>query len=364
MDKLERIAVLYLTFLGHPGGLSFAQLREYLPEVYSAGPGEDPESMRRKFERDKDELRSLGMDLRHHAAGEALSDGSLASHSIYVVADELQRSPAVDLSRSEVHTLAAILMAALGSSGEDTASDVDPALLESAAYKLLYKHPALLQNSDTSARKAPRSWRESAPAVTEHLSRIHEGLARRRSLDIDYTNKTGSGDSRRVDGRGLISHRGRWCLVAYCHRARDIRMFYVDRVARVELSDQEYPADRAFDLKQYSLHPLALRIEAPLEIRVFVDPEREESLLDFLSGLPDSAGVTQNSAESEIRLTTTNPQAFFSWMMRHPGSILRLGPAATHARFVDYLAALRANYADGADQIYEEPETAAGGATK
>lgn len=345
MDKLERIAVLYLTFLGHPGGLSFAQLREYLPEAYAAASGEDPESMRRKFERDKEELRSLGMDLRHYAAGEALPDGSMASHSIYVVAEELQRSPAVDLSQSEVHTLAAMLMAALAESNE---KQQDRGLLESAAYKLLYKHPALLRNSGDVARQArPAGRSESAPEVAENLTRIHEGLARRLSLDIDYTNKTGHSESRRVDGRGLISHRGRWCLVARCHRAQDIRMFYVDRIADIKLSDAQYPADENFDLRQYSLHPLALRIEAPVELRVLIDAEREESLLDFLNGLPESSRLQQRSSgeDTEITLLTGNPYAFFSWMMRHPGSVRRLGPAATHARFLNYLAALKANYA-------------------
>ncbi|MCR9141469.1 MAG: WYL domain-containing protein [bacterium] len=363
MDKLERIAVLYLTFLGHPGGLSFAQLREYLPAAYNAGPDEDPESMRRKFERDKDELRSLGMDLRHYAAGEALPDGSMATHSIYIVADELQRPPSVDLSRAEVHTLAAILMAELAETENDPDPDrsVERALLESAAYKLLYKHPALLQTAAAGARERPRARHESAPDVAENLNRIHEGLALRRSIEIDYTRKTGRSDTRRVDGRGLISHRGRWCLVAHCHTADDIRMFYVDRIARLELTENVYPADRSFDLKQYSLHPLALRIEStPLKIEAIVEAEREESLFDFLNGLPDSAQVKYSSppaslktpgasedagAPNMVSLLTTNPSAFFSWMLRHPGSVRRLGPAETHARFLEYLGALKHNYA-------------------
>lgn len=364
MDKLERIAVLYLTFLGHPGGLSFAKIREYLPEAYNTAPGEDPESVRRKFERDKEELRSLGMDLRHHAAGEALPDGTLAPQSIYVVADELQRLPAVDLSRAEVHTLAAILMAALADSPSGQSSGAERALLESAAYKLLYKHPALLQNRGETTRDRPTSFKESAPDVTEYLTLIHEGLARRRSLGIDYTNKTGHSERRRIDGRGLISHRGRWCLIAFCHRAQGIRMFYVDRITHAELTENEYPTDRNFDIQQYSLHPLALRIEAPVELRVIIESEREDSLLDFLNGLPASSQVRQSNLrgdQTEVRLETTNPTAFFSWMMRHPGSIRGLGPVAVHERFLKYLEALKQNYA-GDSMLNKERESGTGGA--
>ncbi len=122
MNKLERIGCLYLTFLGHPGGLSFAQIREYLPDAYPAGPGEDPETSRRKFERDKDELRALGMDLKHHAAGETLPDGSLAGASIYVIAEELQRLPEIELSPGEVQTLSAVLMTALAEASEKSHS--------------------------------------------------------------------------------------------------------------------------------------------------------------------------------------------------------------------------------------------------
>lgn len=374
MNKLERIAVLYLTFLGHPGGLSFAKIREYLPEAYNSNPGEDPESVRRKFERDKEELRSLGMDLRHHAAGEALPDGTLAPASIYIVADELHKLPEVELTRSEVHALAAILMAALAESAETERADSETkntntgdaarspeageyALLESAAYKLLYKHPALLHNRAADATEPrPTPWRESAPDVTENLARIHEALSRRRTLAIDYTNKTGRSERRQIDGRGLISHRGRWCLVAFCHRAQDVRMFYVDRIAAAELTDREYRAAPKFDIQKYSLHPLALLIEPALEVRVRADPDREEVLLDFLNGAPATLNIRQSTVNespgrnmTEITLETTNPSALFGWMVSHPGTIQSLGPDAVYERFIAYLDALKRNYHNDAE---------------
>jgi hypothetical protein len=128
-------------------------------------------------------------------------------------------------------------------------------------------------------------------------------------------------------------------------------MFYVDRITRLETTDRTYRADRNFDIKRYSLHPLALFIEAvPLPVEVEVDPDREESLLDFLSGAPQSLNV-QHDPDSEqgplrVGFQTTNPTAFFSWMIRHPGAVLRIGPAGTHARFLEHLSALKSNYAD------------------
>ena len=349
MNKLDRIACLYLTFLGNPGGLTFAKLREYLPEAYPVGPDEDPESVRRKFERDKDELRALGLDLRYYAAGEALPDGSAAPHSMYVLAEELQQSPEIELSRSELRTLASLLMSAISHSDTNApAGDAGQALLESAAFKLLYRYPALYHNREGMAIVPPRESREESSIISERLAVIHEGLARRRTLEILYRDKTGQAAARRVDGRGLISHRGRWCLVAHCHRAKDIRMFYVDRIESAQLSEQEYAPARNFDLKQYSLHPLALYIEPEVQVRLELDAEREENLTDFLSGLPGRAAVHIESAGAitQVHFKTSNPGALFGWMMRHPGAVLRLGPPELHARFVAYVETLKQNYTE------------------
>lgn len=343
MNKLERIATLYLTFLSNPGGLSFAKIREHLPGAYGGGDDEDREAARRKFERDKDELRALGLDLRYFAVNEKLPDGSTARDAVYVVAEEMQKLPELNLTEDEVRMLASIL---LGAVSEDAKASRHRELLRSAAFKLLYGYPALAQSFVDTIATDDGGVQDDATAneAIETLAVIHEALSRRRVLTIEYTDKTGRTESRDVAGRGLISHRGRWSLVAFCRRAQDIRMFYVDRIVSLHMHEETYAPDPAFQIQRYSLHPLAIYVEPARSVRLELAEDREETFLDFLNGVPESLNV-RREGESVLNFQTTNPTALFSWMLRHPGAVTKLGPPELRERLAAHRENLQRRYA-------------------
>lgn len=336
MDKIERIAILYLSFLNSPGGLSFARIRESLPAAYEG----DPESARRKFERDKDELRSLGLDLRHFAPGARLPDGSAARDHVYAPAEELQKLPEIRLSREDLELLAATLLGAVAELDQENSEERqrEQALLRSAAAKLLYRNPAQLYET----RQAPAAFfTPESEAATESLALAHDALTQRRVLSFQYQDRTGRREERRVAARGLISHHLRWVLVARCFRADAIRSFYIDRMSELKLHDEKFAPDPRFRIKDYSLHPLAVHAGPEAELIVDVNPDRLESLEDFLSGLPP-AREPERRGEQRLVLRTTNPGAFFSWMLRNPGAIDALGPPSMHAAFIERLEAIKA----------------------
>ncbi len=341
MNKLERIATLYLTFLSNPGGLSFAKIREHLPGAYGSGNDDDREAARRKFERDKDELRGLGLELRYYAVNDTLPDGSRSREAVYVAAEEMQQLPELNLTEDEVRMLASLLLGAI--SDPDAQRSRRRELLRSAAFKLLYGYPALAQSVAEAPPANDADISEDAQDNTDRLARIHEALSRRRLLTIEYTDKTGRTESRNVAGRGLISHRGRWSLVAYCRRARDIRMFYVDRIASLNMSDEGYAPDPSFDIQRYSLHPLAIYVEPARPVRLEIAEDREEAFLDFLNGVPESLHVRRE--DERMYFQTTNPTALFSWMLRHPGVVTKLGPPELRERLAAHRETIRRRYA-------------------
>lgn len=329
-DMLERLGCLYLAFLNHPSGLSFRAIRESLPGAYES---EELEHARRKFERDKDELAKLGLDLVCYAPGDTLPNGTAVKEFVYIP-NEVHRLPDLHLNAEEAGALAAVLFAAM-----DEAADSNPGLAETyriCASKLLYRHPSA-RAADLSA---PLRLSENKDAVEKNLAQIHDAILRHKVAMITYPGRDGKGVEREVLGRGLVSHRGRWCLVAFCRRAQDIRMFYLDRMLAVSVQDEEYKPDPSFQLSHYRLHPLTVRVEAPVRIRVECDPDREDILRDFLDGGPNVTG-SGNALEFEV----TNPPAFFSWIMRNPGVVQRFGPPSVHERFQQHIAAIRQLYA-------------------
>ncbi len=180
------------------------------------------------------------------------------------------------------------------------------------------------------------------PEETEKLGRVHEALMNRRVMKITYPERTGAPGERDVEGRGLVAHRGRWCLVAHCRRVGDIRKFYLDRIRDISVTEEKHQPDPNFNIKDYSLHPLALRMHEPVRVKLMVREEQEEQLRDFFTGLPESLEKEVEWSGTEVEFATTNKPALFSWLIRHPGAALKIGPEEVHAGFVEHLENMKA----------------------
>ena len=345
MNKLERLGCLYLTFLNNPAGLRFGDIKEYLPLAYEG----DLESARRKFERDKDDLRKLGMDLKHYSDGQQLPDGRIARGHIYVPEEELQQLPEIRLTEEQARTLSGLLFGAIASLSEESKDsskkdEEDPVRqrLESAAKKLLYKNPAAVSGPPPggSGARGVRRIQETEEEAGK-LDQAHEALLKHFVIRIYYPDRGGEGRPREVEGRGLVAHRGRWCLVAYCRKAKDIRTFYIDRIQKLEVLEEVFVPDSKFNIKNHSLHPLALRMHEPRPVRLQVREAKDEVLRDFLVGLPERVLETVVWDEMQLSFQTGNLHALFSWMVRHPDAVSAMGPSDVRAEFIAYLDSMK-----------------------
>lgn len=325
---MERLGCLYLTFLNHPQGLSFEKIRDTLTPAYSG----EPESARRKFERDKEDLRQIGMDLEHFADGQALPGGGMARGHVYIPRSDLEKLPDLKLTSAETGTLATLLLYAL----EHAESERERELLRSSASKLLFRAPGLLRDGST----AKDFWTPGKSKPDEQLALARRAIQKRLVLELEYPDRGGGTAVRKVRPRGLISHRGRWCLVCHTHDGLAVRYFYVDRIVSLKAGKTHFPPDPAFNIKAHSLHPLLLKIHAPEPIQILAHKEHLDTVLDFLSGLPD-----MKVRDRAIDFKTTNKSAVFSFVLRHPGSVEQIGPAAVHNEMTSYHRSILELYA-------------------
>lgn len=75
-----------------------------------------------------------------------------------------------------------------------------------------------------------------------HLAEVRRAVEEHRQLAVRYYSLSSDEESDRVvDPVSLVSVEGRWYLEAYCHRARDMRSFRVDRLLSV--SETGAPAE-------------------------------------------------------------------------------------------------------------------------
>lgn len=76
-------------------------------------------------------------------------------------------------------------------------------------------------------------------APSDTLAVLRDALARQRQIDIEYyTYGRDELTERRVDTNRLFSDQGNWYLSGWCHRAVGERVFRVDRIRTVALTDE------------------------------------------------------------------------------------------------------------------------------
>tara|TARA_B100000683_G_scaffold273348_1_gene318754 strand:+ start:79 stop:1209 length:1131 start_codon:yes stop_codon:yes gene_type:complete len=327
MSKSERLGCLYLTFLKRPGGLSFEEIRTLMPLAYTG----EPESARRKFERDKDDLRKLGLQLRHYSPGEALPHRvGMADSHVYIPEDVPDHLNKIELNPSEREALAALLLRAL----ERESNEDKREALTSIYIKLFYNNlpgdlPPVIPTGSAGSSEEPRL-----------LHTVQEALMKHRVLKAIYEPASGRAEKQTLEGRGLIYYRGRWCLVAHSREKKDNRFYYLERFRDLEMLEQNYRPDKGFNLKSMSLHPLGISIHESRSIALEIASDYNSMFSNFLSGLQEDR---VQKVGQEFRIQTTNERALFRWILQRPESLIKLDKLSA-ARMNEFLTEIQELY--------------------
>jgi predicted DNA-binding transcriptional regulator YafY len=89
-------------------------------------------------------------------------------------------------------------------------------------------------------------------AHREVIDRVTRALADRRTVQIRYLSaSSGKTGRREVDPYHLWYAAGGLYLIGYCHRRRDVRMFAVERIRSLTLTDHPYQLPLGFDVEAY-----------------------------------------------------------------------------------------------------------------
>jgi len=224
----ERILSLMLLLMGGD--------RKSREEIFAAIPAyvtKKTEAGERKFERDKKELRALGI-----AIDEDEDDHTYAIKRREYELPEL----ALDEEEREVLVLAA---SAMRSARTNDHRD----LAENALRKLAFDrvaHPGGSAPSHLAFNLAPH---DASARFRRNLATLESAIESRKRVTMVYTGGDGtSASNRMVDPYGLAYRAGNWQLVGYCHHRKSLRTFRVDRIKslkpgkRPETPDFEIPA--------------------------------------------------------------------------------------------------------------------------
>lgn len=302
--KLERLLNLTALLLDTPRPLSAEQIRDQL-DAYSA----DQAAFRRTFERDKDELRAMGIPLLvERVPG---TDPPVEGYRIPPEEYAL-RDPGLDTDE-----LAALHLAA-------SAVQVEGVSATAGLLKLGGLVGSQAGGFDVHVAPLP---------ADANLPRLFAAVSARRPVRFRYR-----GEDRTVDPHRLEFQRGRWYLTGYDHGRADERNFRLDRIdGNVEITDGPTFDPPSTTVPGQARGAWELGAEPPVRARVRIEGPGARWAVQHLG--PDSV-VAEDSAGVVVELPVTNRSAFRSFVLSFLDRAEVLEPTELRAEVVAWLEAI------------------------
>lgn len=199
-DKTERLVNLVIALKEVRRPVSFTWLRDAIHAYDQA----DPESARRQFERDKDELREMGIPV------ETREIDGLSGELGYIIDERAYALPPIDLTAGEIAALAI----ALQMTGEERA-------------RMAYAKLAARAPDPDGPADGPQARVSLGLSAADHLG---PAVKERRPVSFGYRNARGEASERTVDPYQVVLRAGRLYVVGRDHRSDEIRAFRLDRL--------------------------------------------------------------------------------------------------------------------------------------
>jgi proteasome accessory factor B len=303
--KVERLINLLILLLESPEPVTAEEIGGIVPGYNM----DKPEAFKRMFERDKEELREMGIPLEMAPTDVwELQEG-------YVVVKERFYLENLRLEPDEV----AALWLASGLLRIE-----DPSTARSALLKL---------GGDRPEDGSELPWLTVDLSLTAPgLDRTLEAVTERRTLTFNYRRPAGPGgdELRTLDPYGLVHRRGVWYVVGRDHDRDAIRSFRLDRMA-----DEPIYADRRGGGDDFEA-PKDFRPEHALEAPPFVTGEqvaltariRFSPSIAWMAerNLPWLEMESQEDGAAVAEVDVTDVHGFVTWALWYAEDLEILGP--------------------------------------
>lgn len=352
-SKAQRLLDLLAFLASHRFPVQVEQILDSVPG-YSRHSGDaSMESVRRKFERDKAELRAAGIQIETIGAGSGSTDEGyrLRSRDFYLPVLKLLRDDE-DTGRTvtskELRVRSDELRIALEGLAHAERLPAFPfrAAARSALRKLTFdlagQEAPNLPPLDDPAPPVLHLPRGPDDLVQEHLALLSDALLRRKRVRFRYyAIGRDERSDRRVEPHGLIYQGSHWYLVAHDLDRDGRRVFRVDRVDRVDVSP-ERPGTPDFELPpDHTLEPVREREawelgapDAPAE-SVTVHFEPPLHLLAHRNGWgdPDPPPSDGPSPPQRRAFRVNRPAPLLRWVLSFGSAARVVEPASAVAEW-------------------------------
>lgn len=316
VDRTERLLNLVLCLMAARRAVARADIHASVPGY---GPIASGPAFERMFERDKDELRGMGIPVETVFDAHGDIEGYRIARDQYVL-------PPLDFTSAE---LAVIALAA---------GVWDEAILGPSALTALRKIEAVQGEPPQAVDDSLVRVQVSAADVA--LLPLMAALRERRVVAFDYRGAAAATAARRrVDPWGVVSREGRWYLVAFDHDREASRVFRLSRIegaVQVTAQEQTHPAEPNVDL-------LALIVQSEPEAAIRARVAIQAGAGAHLRRMADEPLDPFESVEAD--LTAPNPLHLIASLCSAGEHAVVLDPPDVRAQVVAQLQAVARRHA-------------------
>ena len=130
--------------------------------------------------------------------------------------------------------------------------------------KALFRQMLDLRGSFLSGIPAQKEYR----TYREFIRIIQDAIQERKSLQLVYHPRDQAPAERKLNPYAVHLHNGSLYMIGYCHTRKDIRTFVVDRMQKIKMTDESFPAPLAFSLESYLRHSFGMFREELVRVKV------------------------------------------------------------------------------------------------
>lgn len=312
VDRLERLINLVIALRETRRPLTVDAINRRV----AGYEGDRDDAWRRMFERDKADLRDLGVPVRTERVDRF--EETLG----YRIDPDDYDLPDVSFDPAELTALA--LAVQLTGLGDDAAPGLDKLAVD-----------ADLPGGQRTSARLPLELGLDAP----NRGRLTDALLARRRVRFVYrrpADDEGVASPRRVEPHALLHYRGRWYLRGHDRDRGAIRTFRLDRIdGPVRLTGEA----GAFEIPDQVPDPRQVVPGAdsePVDATVRASDEVAWTVARRARG----SGVEDGDGWRRFTLRVTDPDAFVSWALDLGPELEVVGPADLRARIIDHLREL------------------------
>ncbi|MBI4727324.1 WYL domain-containing protein [candidate division TA06 bacterium] len=307
-QKTERLLELVSLLLKRRRPVPKPEIKELLPHYQRlSGPSFD-----RTFERDKKELRSLGVPVKVYSieTGEEIDNPAQAAKYEarelgYLIDHDEYYLPRLDLTAEE---WAVISLVCAGP--QFPASKGQAQALASLAQKIGCQKPE--KKGSASELGLSANQQPGAAAEAKVLGRLQEAVKEGVTIRFRYHSiSRDAKDQRQADPYLLIYNAGVWYLIAYCHKRKEVRTFKVSRIEELKLlnSQPRFKVPKDFDkTKHLDRKAWELGGGQAVPVTLKVNPDS-----GWLARRELGSQAVWDKETNRIKISVSNPAPFIRW---------------------------------------------------